>query len=145
MAFVSITRLRIRSLWFLPGFFLHTQRAQDQLRHAPGFRAGALLPDRRWTFWTMTVWDSQEAMRAYILSGAHKIAMPKLLNWCDEASVTHWEQADAVLPSWDEAERRMRQEGRTSKVRHPGPHHAAMDFPAPRTTLSAPIQPVVRG
>ena len=29
-----------------------------------GFRGGSLLPDARWTFWTLTVWDSAEAMRA---------------------------------------------------------------------------------
>ena len=141
MPFVSITRLRLRSLRFLPGFALHTLRAQTQVRHAPGFQGGALLPDRRWTFWTMTMWDSQEDMRAYILSGDHKAAMPKLLNWCDEASVVHWDQPDARLPSWQEAERQMRQTGRTSKVRHPSPDHAAMRFASPRMTLGGPIRP----
>jgi hypothetical protein len=102
MSFVSITRLRIRSIRFLIGFAVHTLRAQNQVRHARGFQAGALLPDRRWTFWTMTVWDSQESMRAYILNGAHKAVMPKLLNWCDEASVVHWDQPDVRLPSWQE-------------------------------------------
>jgi hypothetical protein len=31
-------------------------------------------------------------MRAFMLSGAHQRAMPKLFNWCDEASVVHWNQ-----------------------------------------------------
>jgi len=140
MPFVSITRLRLRSLRFLPGFLFLTVRARTQVRHARGFQGGALLPDRRWTFWTMTVWDSQESMRAYILNGAHKAAMPKLLNWCDEASVVHWDQSDAGLPSWQEADRRMRQNGRISKVRHPSSDHAAMRFVPPRTTLGGPIR-----
>lgn len=141
MPFVSITRLRLRALRFVPGFFLHTLRAQAQLRRAPGFQGGALLPDRRWAFWTMTMWDAPESMRTYILSGAHKTAMPRLLNWCDEASIVHWEQAEGRLPSWQEADRRMRQEGRTSKVRHPSPDHAAMRFASPRLTAGAPIRP----
>ncbi len=141
MPFVSVTRLRLRALRFVPGFFLHAIRANAQVRRASGFLAGALLPDRRWTFWTMTVWDSQQDMRAYILSGSHKAAMPKLLHWCDEASIVHWEQADACLPSWQEADRRMRQDGRVSKVRHPSPDHAAMTFAPPRTTGGAPIRP----
>ncbi len=143
MPFVSITRLRIRALRFLPAFFLHTMRAQRQLRQARGFQAGGLLPDRGWTFWTMTVWDSQEDMRAYMMNGAHRAAMPRLLNWCDEASVAHWEQTDARLPSWEEADLRMRQSGRTSKVRHPSPDHAAMTFAPPRVSAGASIRPAM--
>ena len=141
MAFVSITRLRLRALRFLPAFALHTFRAQAQLRRAPGFLDGALLPDWRRTFWTMSIWDTPESMRAYILNGAHKAAMPKLLNWCDEAALVHWDQPDTRLPSWQEADRRMRESGRTSKVRHPGPDHAAMTFAPPRVTLGGPIRP----
>src|SRR3712207_7769762 len=46
--------------------------------------------DRKRTFWTMTVWESEKDMRAYLMSGAHKKAMPKLASWCSEASVAHW-------------------------------------------------------
>jgi hypothetical protein len=141
MPFVSVTRLRLRSVRFLPGFFLHALRAQRQLCQAPGFLGGALLPDRRRTFWTMSVWDSSERMRTYILSGSHKVAMPRLLHWCDEASIAHWDQPDAVLPSWQEADARMRQIGRTSKVRHPSPDHTAMTFAAPRITTGVRVQP----
>lgn len=141
MAFVSITRLRIRRLVFMPGFFVHAIRAQRQLQRAPGFLAGALLPDRQRIFWTMTLWDSADSMRTYMTSGSHRAAMPKLLVWCDQASVVHWDLADAQLPSWAEADRRMRQDGRASKVRHAAPGHAAMDFAPPRLDRSVPIAP----
>lgn len=142
MPFISITRLRLRALRFLPAFGLHTMRTLGQLRRAPGFRGGSLLPDRRWTFWTMTAWDQEADMRAYMLGGDHRTAMPYLMAWCDEASVVHWTQADATLPSWPEADRRMRQDGRASKVRGPSPDHAGMTFPAPRLTLAGPIAPL---
>jgi len=87
-----------------------------------------VLTDRDWTFWTMTAWESNETMRAFMNSGAHKKAMPRLLNWCDEASVAHWTQPDAALPSWEEADRRMRETGRSSKVFHPSPHHADLTY-----------------
>ncbi len=141
MVFVSLTRLRIRSVWFMPGFMLHALRTQRQVERAGGFKTGALLPDRQWTFWTMTAWDSQASMRAYMTSGAHKQAMPKLMHWCDEASVAHWEQAEAELPSWTEADRRMRETGRASKVLHPSAEHAALRYREPRVTLSGPISP----
>ncbi|WP_263373443.1 DUF3291 domain-containing protein [Granulicella aggregans] len=142
MVFVSLTRLRVRSVWFMPGFFLYAIRSERQVRGAAGFLTGALLPDRDKTFWTMTAWDSEASMRAYMISGAHKAAMPKLLHWCDEASVAHWMQEADTLPSWEQADERMRTEGRASKVLHPSAAHAGLQYNAPRTAGSASIRPV---
>ena len=64
MPFVSVTRLRLRSVRFLPGFAWHNLRTLKQVKAAPGFRGGSVLADRRWAFWTLTAWDSREAMRA---------------------------------------------------------------------------------
>lgn len=139
MIFVSLTRLRVRSLRFIPAFAVHAVRSRRQVQRAQGFLAGSLLPDRHWAFWTLTAWESHESMRQYMLSGPHKAAMPHLMHWCDEASVAHWEQAEATLPSWTEADRRMRETGRSSKVRHPGPNHAALRYAAPRTGMAVPI------
>jgi len=141
MVFVSLTRLRIRSVRFLPIFVLHTLRSLHQVKRSPGFQTGALLPDRNWTFWTMTAWDSQQSMRAYMTSGPHQRAMPHLLNWCDEASVAHWEQPTPTLPPWTEADQRMREQGRASKVRHPSPHHANLTYRTPRITGGGTIRP----
>lgn len=143
--FVSVTRLRIHSIRFLPGFFLHAMRSRAQVRHAAGFREGSILADRERVFWTMTVWDDEAAMRAYMTSGAHRAAMPKLVRWCDEASVVHWSQPDPALPGWEEADRRMRGEGRPSKVRHPAPHHADLSYRPPRLTAAGPVTPAGSG
>lgn len=140
MVFVSLTRLRIRSFRFMPMFALYTMRSLKQVRSSPGFQDGALLADRSWTFWTMTAWDSQQSMRDYMISGAHKAAMPKLLHWCDEASVAHWEQETTTLPSWTEADARMRTIGRVSKVRHPSPQHAGLRYREPRVSSGGPIR-----
>jgi len=139
MIFVSLTRLRIRSFRFVPLFAFHALRSMRQVKMAPGFQRGALLADRSWTFWTMTAWDTQENMRRYMTTGSHKTAMPHLLHWCDEASVAHWEQPENSLPSWTEADKRMREEGRASKVRNPSPQHATLNYRAPRTTGSVKI------
>jgi heme-degrading monooxygenase HmoA len=139
MPFVSLTRLRLRSIRFLPAFFLHTTRSLEQVKSAPGFRTGALLADRAWTFWTMTSWDSQEMMRQFMISGPHKTAMSFLSAWCDEASVAHWDQPEETLPSWTLADQRMRQTGRPAKVKHPSAHHASLTYREPRTTVGGPI------
>src|SRR5271167_4609642 len=54
-----------------------------------------------------------------------------LLQRCDEAALVHWTQADAELPSWEEAHKRIQQEGRQSKVNHPSVGHTAHTIPAP--------------
>ncbi len=142
MVFVSLTRLRVRALRFLPLFAIHAVRSRRQASKAAGFLNGSLLADRKWTFWTLTAWESEAAMRAYMVSGPHKQAMPKLMNWCDEASVAHWTQENPVLPTWKEADRRMREQGRISKVRHPSPHHADLTYAEPQGSSGASITPV---
>jgi len=122
----------LRSVRFLPGFAFHAVRSQIQVKKAPGFLSVALLPDRHWTFWTMTAWDSEASMRQFMTTGSHQSAMPHLLHWCDEASVAQWTQADAALPTWAEADRRMRETGRASKVKYPSPQHANLSYEAPR-------------
>ena len=141
MPFISITRLRVRSVRFLPGFLLYTWRSLRQVRGSSGLEGGRLLADRSWTFWTMTAWDSEASMRRFMTSGSHKQAMPRLLDWCDEASVVHWERAEASLPRWEEADRRMRESGRASKVRNPSPRHADLRYGTPRMTRGVEIGP----
>lgn len=140
MIFVSLTRLRIRSVLFLPFFALHAISTMRQIKKASGFQDGAVLNDRERTFWTMTAWDTMTSMRQFMNSGAHKRVMPHLLHWCDEASVAHWEQADSVLSTWTVAAQRMRAEGRPSKVLHPSPRHATLEFREPRTARVVPIR-----
>lgn len=139
MIFVSLTRLRIRSVIYMPLFAVYTLRSLRQVRKAPGFQGGKLLPDRDRTFWTMTAWDGPESMRRYMTTGAHKRAMPHLMQWCDEASVTHWEQEESSLPPWEEADRRMRASGRASKVNRPSAEHAGLTYREPRTERSVGI------
>lgn len=140
MAFVSITRLRIRSLRFIPQFIIHALRTLSQVKRAGGYVDGALLADRKLTFWTVTLWQEQSDMRRYMTSGAHLKAMPKLLHWCNEASVVHWTQDHAVVPTWQEADRRMKAEGRPSKVRNPSPRHSALAYVPPRVAGVVPIK-----
>jgi hypothetical protein len=144
MTFVSVTRLRVRSVRFMPFFAWDAVRSLNQAKRALGFIGGSLLPDRRWTFWTLTLWDSQESMRQFMLNGSHRVAMPHLLDWCDEASVVHWEQAEDSVPSWEIADKRMRESGRASKVRFPSPLHASLAYESPRLTRAAPIHPAAK-
>jgi hypothetical protein len=134
MPFVSVTRLRVRLWWYLPGFFLQSLRIARQAARADGNFAVKLLQDRRSTFWTCTGWSSEASMKAFMLARPHGPAMRRLLEWCDEAALVHWTQAPEELPTWEQAHQRLQQEGRRSKVNHPSADHVAFAIPAP--TLS---------
>lgn len=131
MPFVSITRLRVRSWVYLPAFLWGAQRVISQVRRAEGNLAVRVLRDRLNTFWTATSWQSEPEMKQFMTSGPHGIIMRKLMIWCDEASLAHWTQQDATLPSWTEAHQRMQEEGRPSKVNYPSPAQTAFQVPLP--------------
>lgn len=131
MAFVSVTRLRVRSFGYLLQFAWQTLLSARQAERTSGFLGGRLLRNAENTFWTITAWKDETAMNAYRIAGSHRSVMPKLLNWCDEAAVVHWNQETSVLPSWEDAHRRMVKEGKPSKVNYPSPAQASNHIPEP--------------
>ena len=131
MALISVTRLRVRSFVYLPQFFWGTFKSMRQAERSAGFLGGRLLVNAKNVFWTMTAWKDEAAMNAYRTGGAHRRAMPKLLNWCDEAAVVHWTQESSEIPSWRDAHQRMTEQGKPSKVNHPSPAQASNYIPAP--------------
>jgi hypothetical protein len=140
MPFVSITRLRVRTWRYLPGFLLHSLRSAWQARRAAGNFAVSVLRDADLAFWTRTLWSEQAAMRAFMLSGAHRHAMPRLLEWCDEAAVVHWSQDDLEPPSWPASHQRLLREGRPSKVNHPSQAQRRFEIPAPRRSTELKLK-----
>jgi Domain of unknown function (DUF3291) len=132
--FASVTRLRVRSVWFMPAFLWQTLRSQRQVVRAPGFAGGRLLVDRHRTYWTLTLWESEPAMKKFRGSGAHARVMTKLARWCDEAAYTHWMPNSGSVPEWSEAYERLNTEGRLSRVENPSPDHTQRHFPNPRVS-----------
>lgn len=132
MAIVSITRLRVRSWQYLVPFLFYALRSARQARHAQGNVATSLLRDSDRTFWTRTVWTTESAMKDFMLAGAHRHAMRKLLEWCDEASLVHWEQEEDSEPNWGEAHHKLQMQGRRSKVNHPSPAHENFQIRLPQ-------------
>lgn len=118
---VSITRLRVRSIFLMPLFTYHAMRTSMQVQKAEGVLGAETRFEKNNVVWTKTIWSDETAMKKYRGSGAHQIAMRILSEMCSEASVTRWQQEDAELPTWEEAHRRILIEGKQSKVKHPSP------------------------
>ena len=94
-----------------------------QARATPGCLFADVRREAKLVFWTRTLWRDEDAMRGFMTSGAHRVVMPKILDWCDEAALALWPQDGAAPPDWPTAEMKVRSEGRTSRVRYPSPAH----------------------
>jgi hypothetical protein len=126
----SVTR--VRAVRFLPSFLWRTFLSRRQVERVPGFLGGRLLIDSGLTFWTLTVWQSEETMRKFRGAGAHARVMPRLAEWCNEAAYAHWNQPGDSIPTWQDAYERLLAEGRLSRVEHPSQNHLARQFARPR-------------
>ena len=88
-----LTRLRLRSAWWLPRFMYHTIRSERQARAAGGNLRVDLRARPGLAFETLTVWQSEGVMRAYVRATPHVQAM-KILS----AMVS--EEGNARLPAF---------------------------------------------
>ncbi len=122
---ISITRLRVRSIFYMPLFMLHAMRTMTQAQKAEGVLGVETRFEKNNVVWTKTVWTDEAQMKKYRGSGAHQIAMRLLSEICSEAAYTRWQQETPAMPTWEEAHQRVLHAGKLSKVKHPSPLHAA--------------------
>ena len=129
MYFVSATRLKLSSVFYLPRFMAANNASANQVKLTPGFIAGKELMDKGLTFWTLTLWQADADMKSFRNSPAHRKAMQQLPNWCNEATFTHWLQEEPTLPDWETAHQRIVNEGIVSKLRNGTDRHQSKAFP----------------
>ena len=116
---VSVTRLQLRSLRFLLPFAWHARRSRRQAEVAEGCLHVSVRKTAGLAFWTLTAWRDEASLRRYMRAAPHRVAIPKLAQWCDEAAVAHWEQDEARGIDWVDAARRLADSGRLLNVAHP--------------------------
>ncbi len=98
---IVATELQVKSLWKFIPFIRISSRSFKQARQAPGC-LHAWVGNKGWrTGYTLTAWESREAMLQYRNSGAHKTAMQQVSNLSRRYKTCIWE-ADAI-PSWPQA------------------------------------------
>lgn len=107
MPTITATRLHVRRLRHVPTFLWWSLRAARQAKRSPGHIASALHAQDARTYWTLSSWQTIDAMRRYRSSGAHETAMRRAGEWADEASTVRWDSDDGTLPDWKEAKRRL--------------------------------------
>jgi len=129
MSFVSVTRLRVKSIFFLIPFMRANEASVRELKASVGLLKGKELIDKKLTFWTITIWENEESMKAFRGSYSHRNAMQYLPKWCDEASYHHWVQEDNEVPDWDTISEKLYSQGKLSKVRNPSKAQIENQFP----------------
>jgi len=134
MPFISVTRLKVRSIFYLPGFLKANNASVKALMSIPGYIDGRELIDKGLVFWTVTAWQAEKAMKEFRNGEAHPLAMQKLPGWCNEAAYVHWVQDTATLPDNQTMYGRLMADGKLTKVRHPSPSQLNKDYPPVKWT-----------
>ena len=143
MIFISVTRLRVKSILYLLRFVIANEASVKQLNKTEGFLGGRELIDKKLTFWTLTMWDNEVSMKQFRNSLPHRKAMQKLPFWCNEASYLHWIQAENELPGWKSIHDKMLKNGISTKVRNPSEIQLSKKYPEIKwTKLERKFKPV---
>lgn len=103
MLHVSLGRIRLKPGASQLRFLWHTVSATLQARLASGNVHVSTQGEGGVTYWSMSVWDSKDAMLRYRNSGSHRRAMRASRALAERVDFRHWE-ADAI-PDWAEARR----------------------------------------
>ncbi|MBA4861359.1 DUF3291 domain-containing protein [Streptomyces sp. PSKA54] len=108
-AHVMASRFETRTLWGALRFFIRTPAVWHQVSRAPGAYGASLKasPLRR-TFWTLSAWESPEALRRFARSGPHGPAVRGLRPLMHDAKFVTWSATTDELPlDWADALKRL--------------------------------------
>jgi heme-degrading monooxygenase HmoA len=103
-----LTYLPLRRYRAVPAFFWYTFRIVRQLREAPGL-IGYSLEMRllRRQFWTLSVWESEEALQAFVDRLPHAAVMRALASRMGTTRFIRWRVGASDLPlTWTAAHER---------------------------------------
>lgn len=100
-------------------FDKHMAVLSEKIKTQPGLIGVSLaLPIGTEGYRTLTVWENEEAVLAWVTSDEHSAAMAEMADKAKEGSaVTSWSMERAELeagpPSWEDARKRVEDTGRT--------------------------------
>jgi hypothetical protein len=105
-----LTYLPLKRYRKIPLFFRYTARIQGQLRDTPG-AVGYALRAQIFTrqFWTLSVWDSDQALMDFVIKVPHGEAMKMIAPHMGETNFARWKLLGSDFPpKWNDAIARMK-------------------------------------
>jgi hypothetical protein len=111
-ATVMASRLEVKSLRQVPGFFLASMKLWRQARRSDGAWGLSLRAQLlKRTFWTVSAWSDKKALYAYAGAEPHKSTMKRLRNVMKDSTFVFWNVPVSELPiTYEEVERRIAEE-----------------------------------
>ena len=106
---IMASRLELRRLRDVPSFLVAAMRVRHQMLASPGAMGVSLVakPLRR-TFWTLSAWQDQAALRATVGVEPHVGVMKHFRPRMARSSFVTWSAETSALPvPWEEALRRL--------------------------------------
>jgi hypothetical protein len=135
MPVIVVTRLRLRDPALFDEFVGAAFAVVQQAQSSDGNLASDLLADADNVYWTSTAWRTawrdRDAMNAFVGTEPHLSTMPRIDDWCDEATFVDWDQPSADLPGWQTRYERLVADGQVTKLSNSSDAHETRDFPAP--------------
>jgi len=100
-AYISITGLRLKRFWHLVKFYKLAAPAVEQAKAAPG-NLFTDVTTRGGVHHTLTVWETEDAMRAYLYSGAHMAAIQEFSKIATGKTFGYMSKD---IPIWDDVQK----------------------------------------
>lgn len=105
---VSVTRLHIRSVRHLPIFAWLTLRSHFQIKKSNGLIKSSYQKEGFFTYWTMSIWESADDMKAFRNRSAHLEAMKRSRQLADELQYVRFEVETPDI-HWEACKERLHQ------------------------------------
>ena len=100
-----LSYLPLKTGWSIPRLLLYNARIRRQLRTSAGlvgYSLRAQLAAKR--FWTLSVWENETALRAFVAAPPHAAVMKALAPHMGATRFTRWTVKGSDLPlRWDGA------------------------------------------
>lgn len=108
-AVVMASRLEVNSLRHVPRFFWLSLATWRQVRRTQGALGASLIAQlSRGVFWTLSAWESKEALYAYAKAEPHLSIMKRLRPTMRQSHFVYWTvPADRLPITWDDARERL--------------------------------------
>ena len=103
---IVLTYLPVRRVTALPRFLSYVRKIQGQLDAGPDGLLGysLLAKPHRSRYWTLSAWDDDAALQAFMLEPPHREAMATLREVLRGFNTVKWTVSGAALPpTWEDA------------------------------------------
>ncbi len=102
---VLLTHLPLRRVTKLPSFLNYVRKINQQLDKTDGLVGYSLLArPLRFNYWTLSVWEDDDALRHFVQELPHRAAMEELPRALTGFKITRWTTGGKALPpTWDDA------------------------------------------